>query len=87
MRSLAVAVAARTRDTDLLTSIAASGWEAAKLDRKEDYFELWYGSAALIAAAEIGIADTSDVVGRIASGFYADALRFPKSDCPSRRVA
>ena len=78
VRSLAMAVAARTRDRDLLTSVVASGWDAAKLDRKEHYFELWYGSAALIAAAEVGIADPSDVVGRIASGFYADALRLPK---------
>lgn len=84
VRSLALAVAARLRDKDLLTSFAASGWNAAKLDRKEDYFELWYGSAALIAAAEIGIADPSDVVGRIASGFYADALRLPK---PAGRLA
>lgn len=89
VRSFALGISARLREKDLLRAIATSGWDAAALDRKEDYYELWYGSSALLAAAEMGIIDQSDAVNRIATGFYADAIRClskPASSMAAARI-
>jgi hypothetical protein len=75
VRMQALGISARLRDQDLLKQIAESGWDAKSLDPEEDYFELWYGSSALLAAAEEGVLDPVDAVGRIAVNFYGFAMQ------------
>ena len=89
VRGLVLGISARLRDKDLLTTIAASGWDAAALDRKDNYYELWYGSSASLTAAEMGLIDQSDAVNRIAASFYADAVKClskPASSMAAARI-
>jgi hypothetical protein len=70
VRSYALAIAAKSQDTEMLQHVARSHWRAASLDPDKDYYELWYGSSALVAAAEKGLIGSEDLLGRIALGFY-----------------
>ena len=75
VRSLVLAISAWLRDEALLKQIAESGWDAGKLVAKENYFELWHGSSALLAAAEVGLIDPAEAVNRLGGSFYGDAAR------------
>lgn len=75
VRTQAIGIAAGLRDNELLKWIAESGWDAKALDPKTDYFELWYGSSAILAAAEQGLLDPAEAIDRMAAGFYGVAVR------------
>ena len=79
VRSLAMGVAAKQRHADLLAKVAASGWDAGTLECRKDHYEIWWGSEALVAAAEVGVAEASDVVARIAPRFLAGTAGFPNA--------
>jgi len=88
VRALAFGLAARLQDRDLLMVIALSDWSASALDRKSHFFERWHGSAALIAAAKMGVADPADILDRIALSFYPDVveLQGPAKDLVIARI-
>jgi len=69
-RMRAMGIAARTRDPELLKKFLATGWEVANCDPKTGYHELWHGSRCLLFAAELGLTDFADAVGRMGTGFY-----------------
>jgi hypothetical protein len=73
MRMKAMALAARTRDADLLRQFLATGWEAANCDAKTGYHELWYGSRCLLVAAGLGLIGAAEAVGRMGANFYGFA--------------
>jgi hypothetical protein len=73
VRTQALGIAADLRDAEILRRVAASGWDAKSVDPKQNYYELWYGSSALLAAAEAGILDPVDAIDRVAVSFYGFA--------------
>jgi hypothetical protein len=75
MRMKAMALAARTRDADLLRQFLATGWEAANCDVKTGYHELWYGSRCLLVAADLGLVGAAEAVGRMGANFYGFAAQ------------
>jgi hypothetical protein len=75
MRMRAMALAARTRDADLLRQFLATGWEAANCDVKTGYHELWYGSRCLLVAADLGMVGAAEAVGRMGANFYGFAAQ------------
>ncbi len=87
VRSQALAISVDLRDGVLLKQIVDSGWDATRLDQKENYYELWYGSSALLAAAEAGIVDPASIVGRLAIGFYNFAVRRLSADGAATAMA
>lgn len=77
LRSSALGLAARSGHPDLLKAVADSGWEYAPAEGK-DNFESWYGSLALLKAAEAGLADESTVLDRISPALYGRAASMLK---------
>src|SRR5699024_839259 len=77
LRSSALGLAARSGHPDLLKAVADSGWEYVSAEGK-DNFESWYGSLALLKAAESGIADESTVLDRISPALYGRAASMLK---------
>jgi len=75
VRMRALGLAARMREPDMLKQFLATGWDAAACDPKTGYYELWYGSRCLLAAAELGLIDIADAVARMGSNFYGFAAR------------
>jgi hypothetical protein len=75
LRMRAMGLAARTRDPELLKKFLVTGWEAANCDPKTGYHELWHGSRCLLFAAELGLTDFTDAVGRMGTGFYGFAAQ------------
>lgn len=73
VRGLALGISARLRDHSLLREIVSSGWTAQTLTEKADFFERWYGSLALLRAAEAGLIEPGDAVDRLAESHYGDA--------------
>lgn len=73
VRTYALAVAADLGDVNLLNHISRGPWDATRLDPGEDHFELWYGSSALLAAAEVGLLEFDDALTRISFEFYSYA--------------
>ena len=77
IRAEALGIAASSENEALLKCLAESDWNAGRLSAEEDYFELWYGSAALIAAVSAGDLEIGDALDRIAMshfGFAAERL-------------
>ncbi|MDR9812122.1 hypothetical protein [Rhizobium hidalgonense] len=72
LRTSAVNLAARSGNPDLLKTIAESNWESAPLEDK-DSSESWYGSVALLKAAQMGLIDQIMVLDRISPRLYARA--------------
>lgn len=88
LRISALGLAARSRHHILLKAVAESGWESGPSEEKES-FESWYGSFALLAAAEMGLADGSAVLDRISPSLYGRAalmLKEPALQEISRRI-
>ncbi|MCP3414258.1 hypothetical protein NLM16_09115 [Bradyrhizobium brasilense] len=73
LRMRAMGIAARLRDPELLRIFLATGWQAANCHPKTGYHELWHGSRCLLFAAELGLTDFADAVGRMGAGFYGFA--------------
>lgn len=60
---------------DLLVRFANSGWSAANLHPKQNYYERWFGEQLLIAAAKSGALEVPDLIPRITPRHYARALQ------------
>ena len=50
--------------------MANSDWDAGGLTPNENYFELWYGSAALVAAVSLGFVEANQALDRMALSHY-----------------
>lgn len=75
VRALAMGVLAVDRDPGRLTAFVASGWTAATLDRRRDFYEAWFGSWALIIAAELDLLPAEELLIRIAPTMYGEAIK------------
>ncbi len=77
LRSSALGLAARSGHPDLLKAVAESNWKSAPLEDK-DSFESWYGSFALLGAAEAGLVDGVLIIDRISPRLYGRAASMLK---------
>lgn len=83
MRTRALALAARSRDPDLLKQFLATGWDAANCDAKNGYREIWYGSRCLLVAADLGLIGAAEAVGRMGPNFYGFAAQLNEEGAKS----
>lgn len=72
LRSSALGLAVHSGHSDLIRAVAESDWKYA-LSKGKDNNENWYGSLALLKAAESGLTDESTVVDRISPSLYGRA--------------
>ncbi len=77
LRSSALCLAARSGHPELLKAVAESDWESEPLKDK-DSFESWYGSLALLKAAQAGLIDESTALDRISARLYGRAATILK---------
>ncbi|WP_227010590.1 hypothetical protein [Pelagibius marinus] len=70
VRAPALGIAASTEDPTLLRAVVDSGWDAGRLVPESDHFEVWYGSAALVAAVDVGLIELPDALDRMALSHY-----------------
>ena len=73
VRAEALAIASTFESKLLLKRLANSDWDAGRLTPNDDHFELWYGSAALVAAAIAGVVDVDQALDRMALSHYGIA--------------
>src|SRR3546814_5648397 len=66
-------ISAESPDEAQLATFVASGWTAATLDPREDFYERWHGSSLILAAAERHLLSTAAAVTRIVPERYGDA--------------
>ncbi|WP_269584237.1 hypothetical protein [Roseibium sp. Sym1] len=72
LRASAIGLAARSENSDLLNAVAKSDWTSGPSEEK-DNFEAWYGSLALLKAAEAGLIDSTEILDRISPRLYGRA--------------
>lgn len=77
LRNSALALAARSGHPELLKTVAESNWESGPSEDK-DSFESWYGSLALLKAAEAGMVDECAVLDRISPRLFGRAASMLK---------
>jgi hypothetical protein len=75
VRLSALGLVCRLKDRTLLNTVVASGWTTAKLDNASDRFEIWYGSEALILAAEQGLLSVEACLKRISLSSYLSLIQ------------
>ena len=75
VRLSALGLICRLKDKTLLNGVAASGWTAEKLDNASDGFEIWYGSEALVLAAEQGLLSVEACLQRISLNSYLSLIQ------------
>jgi hypothetical protein len=73
LRTLALGIGATTKDLALLETVAESNWSADSLTSENEGFESWYGSAALLEAAEHGLLSLAEALDRMALTHYGFA--------------
>ena len=73
VRAEALGIASSTENELLLKRLSDSDWDAARLAPNDDYFELWHGSAALIASVSAGILEQGEALDRMAASHYGFA--------------
>jgi hypothetical protein len=72
VRVQALGVIAKSSDVELLGQVAESDWKATDTE-KENGFEDWYGSVALLEAAAKGLIAQDEVLDRISARLYGRA--------------
>lgn len=72
LRAEALGVVAKLCDNDMLAIVARSSWNAANA-KIDDSHEEWYGSTALLKAAERHLIDHREVLDRISPRLYGRA--------------
>lgn len=77
LRTSALALAARSGHSDLLKAVVESDWESSAFEAT-DRFESWYGSLALLEAAEAGLVDGNTIIDRISPSLYGRAATMLK---------
>ena len=70
VRAEALAIATTYESELLIRRVANSDWDASGLTPNENYFELWYGSATLVAAVSGGFVEANQALDRIALSHY-----------------
>lgn len=75
VRGEALAIAASTEHHVLLSKLASTNWDAGGLIGEGNSYERWFGSAALIAAADNGFLDPIEALERIALTHYGYAAQ------------
>lgn len=75
VRAQALNVISNLKDHSLLERVARSAWRAKTLDSKEQYFEDWYGSEAIIEAGVSGILSPGEVLNGISPQLFGIAAR------------
>ena len=73
VRALAFNISSYLKDLSLLKEVAHSTWRADALDPQQQFFEVWYGSQALIAAGAEGIIVPEEVIARISPKLFGIA--------------
>ena len=73
IRALAFNIISHLKDHSLLERMASSAWRADALDPKQQFFEIWYGSEALIAAGVEGILGPEEIIARISPKLFGIA--------------
>jgi hypothetical protein len=89
LRMLALGIAAGTKDKALLEGVIQTGWDAGYLTSENDSFEVWYGSAALLSAAEAGLLTLTEALDRMAFthyGFVATSLGVKGASAVADRI-
>lgn len=77
VRALALGMVASAGDAGRLSLFVATGWSAQTLDKRKDFYEVWFGSWALIRAAEHGVTVPEAIVDRISPAHLKHlAIRF-----------
>lgn len=74
VRALALGMVASDGDAGRLGLFAATGWSAQALDKRKHFYEIWFGSWALIRAAEHGVSSPEAIVDRLAPGHLKHLL-------------
>jgi len=72
VRGQALGVIAQSGDEELLGQVAESNWKATDTET-ENGFEVWYGSVALLKAAERGLIAHDEALNRISARLYGRA--------------
>jgi hypothetical protein len=80
VRSEAMHVIVRIRDTELIRMVVDSDWNASALDRHKNHYEAWYGSSTIIEGARMGILSSEDALDRIVPELYGHAAQLIGSD-------
>lgn len=75
VRGLALQISTEQPDDAQLAAFVESGWSAAVLDPREDFYERWHGSSMILAATERHRLTGAEAVARIAPERYSDAAR------------
>ena len=86
VRAEALAIASTYKSKLLLKRLANSNWDAARLTPNKDHFELWYGSAAFVAAVRVGVINVDEALDRMALSHYGIAAEL-LGDRAARLVA
>jgi len=72
VRTQALGVIAQSGDKELLCQVAESDWKASDFET-ENGFEFWFGSVALLEAAERGLIAHDEALDRISAHLYGRA--------------
>lgn len=70
VRMQALGIAAATKLPSLLERVVDVGWDAHTVSPSSRAFELWYGSSALVAAAEIGLLQADEAITRLRASHF-----------------
>ena len=89
IRTEAIGIASSSENEALLRRLVQTGWDGGRLSAEKDYFELWYGSAALVAAVSVGILNLENALDRMSLshyGFGAQRLGTTAANMIAQRV-
>ena len=75
VRGVAMNIIAHMNDADLIKRIATTKWSANLLDRRENDYEIWFGSLIVIDAAAQGLICVDGVLDRITPSLYGEAAK------------
>ncbi|MFD1331844.1 hypothetical protein ACFQ4O_07495 [Methylopila musalis] len=87
LRQEALALAASSGDTTLLRDVVDSGWGAKKSAGRDNKFENWHGSTAILRALDAGLIETDNALDRIDLSHYGFAAKRLTKECVDRVAA
>lgn len=75
VRAIAMDVIANADDAGLLSAFVERDWQLSLLDAREESFERWYGSLAMIEAAHAGLRPKADVLDSVVPELFGYAAK------------
>ncbi|GJM16108.1 MAG: hypothetical protein DHS20C13_14350 [Thermodesulfobacteriota bacterium] len=75
VRQKAIALIVKLDDDKLIEEFAYTDWNPKQLNSKESYNEIWFGSEAILRAAERGFISQDDAITRISHRFLGKAAK------------